>query len=87
MAKWLIRGWDSTEMIYERTVSGQLSVGEVETMLQRLCCRHLTEDEVIDCSLRRNDRARKTFLDRQGRSLPISFGENPYYTAERDRSA
>ncbi|CAN7504600.1 hypothetical protein [Pararhizobium sp. LjRoot238] len=54
---------------------------EIEEVLRRLVSRDLTEIEIINASLRRNDTRRATHLDRIGTRRPIHFGENPYYIA------
>ncbi len=52
--RWLIRGYDGVVPTFERGISGSLSESEVTALLQRLVARHLTEDEIVDASLRRN---------------------------------
>jgi hypothetical protein len=81
---WHIEGWDSTKLIFERDVPGNMSEGEIETILQRLVARHLTPDEIVDASLRKNAHNRSSLLDRIGQGRPIHFGENPYYVANRN---
>ena len=61
---------------------GHLSEQEVSVILQRLVCRNLSEDDIIKASLRKNDTGYSPFLERTGRSVPISIGDNPHYTAE-----
>ena len=78
---WHIEGRDSTKLIFERDVPGNMSEGEIETILQRLVARHLPPDEIVDASLRKGVRDKSPLLERIGRGAPIHFGENPYYTA------
>ena len=55
MPVWKIRGYDDLEPIFERTIAGgSLSEQEMTTLLQRLASRHLSDDEVVSASLRRN---------------------------------
>ncbi len=52
---WQISGYDGLAKIYERRLPwGSLSEAEVTEMLRRLQCRHLSDDEIIDSSLRKN---------------------------------
>ena len=55
MAKvWKIRGFDGDRLTFEREIPlGSLSELEMETLLQRLAARHLTDGEVVGASLRR----------------------------------
>ena len=78
---WHIEGWDSTDLLFERDIPGNMSEGEVERLLQRLVCRDLTPNEVIDASLRKNSKNRSSLLDRIGSGNPIHIGSNPYYIA------
>ena len=84
---WSIRGYDSTETIYERVVPfGCLSERQVIALLQRLASRHLDEDEVTDSSLKRNSKAYRALLEPHcdvvnATRVMISVGENPYYVA------
>jgi hypothetical protein len=48
-----MNGFDVT---YERFIPGNLSEDEVATIIQRLACKCLTEDEVIGASVRRPHR-------------------------------
>ena len=80
---WRIVGYDSTSKIFERRLPfGVLSETEVERLLQRLVCRHLTSDEITDGSLRRSNPAYRPLLElRRERSgkFSISAGDNPHY--------
>ena len=78
---WHIEGWDSTKLIFERDVPGNMYEPEIERILQRLVARHLTPDEIVDASLRKNARNWSPLLERIGRGTPIHFGQNPYYIA------
>ena len=51
--QWRIEGVDGTTEIFSRSVPN-VEEAEMRTILQRLACRHLTEDEIVSASLRRN---------------------------------
>ena len=83
MAKvWQIRGWDGLDVIFECEMPGQMSEPEISVTLQRLVSRHLSECEVVSSSLRKNHPSYRKFLKRVGSGSPITYGENPYYTAD-----
>jgi|SRR5579863_3780150 len=50
---WRIQRIDRFDVTFERFVAGNLSENEVTTIIQRLACKHLSEDEIIGASLRR----------------------------------
>jgi hypothetical protein len=56
MAKvWQIRGYDGDNPTFERELPfGSVTDLEMETILQRLQARHLTDDEIVSASLRKN---------------------------------
>ena len=83
MGDWVISHCDGGGLINEWTMPGNLSSSEVKAILQRLVCRDLTIDEILSASRRKNDKNRTTLLDQVGSGLPISYGENPHYNAER----
>src|ERR1700737_3089841 len=59
MAKliWRITGYLGDKSIYERAVrKGALSQKAMIALLQRLASRHLSEDEVVSSSLKKDDR-------------------------------
>ncbi|MBJ7319787.1 MAG: hypothetical protein JHC96_13400 [Brevundimonas sp.] len=61
---WRIVGYDGLKMTYERKLPfGSLSDGEMVEILRRLQARHLTEDEIVDSSLRKNARGRRDHLE------------------------
>lgn len=53
---WRIERMDCDEVTFERFVPGNLSEKEVITIVQRLACKHLSEDEIIEASMRRPSR-------------------------------
>lgn len=79
---WRIKGWDSTTLIVDRQMPGYLSEKEIATTLQRLVSRHLSDEDIIDASLRRGDSRYRPLLERVGGGAPIAYGENPHYTAD-----
>jgi hypothetical protein len=82
---WRIEGFDSTERIYERTLDIRISDKQMIGLLQRLVCRHLSEDEIVGSSLRRNQTGYLAHLETRtdfalGRHY-IMAGDNPHYVA------
>lgn len=85
---WIIEGYDSTNRIFQRRVSGTLTSAEITAMLQRLASRHLAPEEIVSGSLRRNRRERTSLLDAAmdggvSKSFTVRVGENPFYAARR----
>lgn len=81
-ARWKIVEYDGAETVSETTVSGQLSDREVETLLQRLVCRHLSFEEVVGSSLRKNAKGHRTHLDvRPASKSALMCGDGYHYTA------
>ena len=79
---WIIKKYDGDRLEQEWSASGALSEPEIRTMLQRLVSRNLSDAEVIDASLRKNDPKFVEHLAPVGRGNPIHYGEGIYYTAE-----
>lgn len=83
MSNWVIKKYDGlSEAAIIGQLPGNIKEKEVHSILQRLVCRDLEESEVISASLRRNSIGRRALLDRVGNGTPITYGENPFYTAE-----
>ena len=83
---WRIVGFDSQDRIFEGTAPGNLHENEIERMLQRLVCRHLSDGEVVAASLRSNHRGQARGLlcvnrDWKGKHYTIAVGTNPHYVA------
>jgi hypothetical protein len=49
--------------------------------MERLVASTLAADEIIAGSLRRNHKGYHPYFERAGRGIPISYGENPHFTA------
>ena len=79
---WRIRGWDGEDVIFECEMPGQMSETEISVTLQLLASRHLSERQVVNASLRKNILGYVRLLQRVGKGPPITYGENPYYTAD-----
>jgi len=64
MAKhWRIQKVEGLTVVWETTVPyGRLTEKQIEPMLQRLAARHLTEDEIISGSLRKNAKGHHDLL-------------------------
>jgi hypothetical protein len=81
---WRIQGFDGTKLIFESDISRHLlSDKQVDELLKRLVCRHLSDDEIVGASL--NRKAERTALLDVRRStqppLMITCGDNPHYVA------
>ena len=93
MAKriWKITGYLGDKSIYERVVRrGALSQKAMVTLLQRLASRHLSEDEVVSSSLKKDDRDYCSALEIRrnygGRDALMTTGSGHYYTALVERA-
>jgi len=86
---WIIRGYDGLCKIYERRLPlGCLSEKEITAMMQRLASRHLTENEIVNASLRKNAKAHAPFLNvrRDNMKSQFSIGQNPHYIVFIEKS-
>jgi hypothetical protein len=83
VATWKIIRWDGLNPIDTYSLPGNYSDSEIEALLQKLVCSDLTPHEIIAASLRRGDPRRSNHLDRVGAGVPINYGSNLHYTAER----
>ncbi|WP_417811920.1 hypothetical protein [Thalassospira alkalitolerans] len=81
MPKWLITEYDGTKELGSYELPSNYTDVEIEHILQRLVCRKLTQHEIISASRRHNDKTRTALLDRTTSGKPLSFGENPHFTA------
>ena len=55
--RWVIQGYKSTQKVCETDLPlGSLSENEMVILLQRLACRHLSEDEIVEASLRKSSK-------------------------------
>ena len=93
MAKliWKITGYLGDKSIYERVVrKGALSQKAMFALLQRLASRHLSEDEVVSSSLKKDDRDYCSALEIRrnygGRDALMTTGSGHYYTALVERA-
>jgi len=83
---WVIRGYDGSEQAFERSMpEGLLSEVEMKAVLQRLACRHLSDDEVVSASLRKNATGYRADLEIKqshgGRFTLMTIGSGSHYTA------
>lgn len=92
--QWLIQGYKSTQKIYETELPlGSLSEAEMIVLLQRLACRHLSEDEIVDVSVRKSSKRHSPIplaIEREStrEGFSMSIGHNPfYYIASRQPEA
>lgn len=84
MAKWVVTEWNGISSSVVGTMPGTMSERQIEGVLQRLVCRHLSAAEILVGSLQFNSGDRTTALDRVGSGLPLSFGLEPCYTASME---
>jgi hypothetical protein len=79
---WKILRWEGNDAASLGELPGKMTESEVETVLQRLVCSDLTAAEILAASRRKGDDGYSVLLERNGSGRPLSFGENPHYTAE-----
>ena len=81
---WKIEGREGAELFWEQELPGSLGEKRIIELLQRLASRHLTEDEIVSCSLPQKSSCYRPLLepqiDAKGRG-PICVGGNPFYFA------
>jgi hypothetical protein len=81
----VIVGYKSTQKIYETDLPiGSLSESEMVVLLQRLTCRHLSEDEIVEASLRKSSKRHNPIpleIEKESTAerFSMSVGRNPYY--------
>jgi hypothetical protein len=82
---WLIRGYNSTTLIYEKTLPlATFSERQVRSLLQALTAKAgLTNDEIIGAYARRGSKLHTGLLDvsKDGPKCKFSCGSNPFFTA------
>ena len=83
---WRIYGYDGNRAVFTRTVPKRsFSEPEMVRLLQRLASRHLTDDEVVSASLRKNADAHATHLEVQrnydGKYALMTARSGHYYSA------
>jgi hypothetical protein len=84
---WQTTGYLGDKSIYERAIrKGALSEKAMIALLQRLASRHLSEDEIVSSSLKKDDHGYCSALEihrsRGGRdALMTTTGSGHYYTA------
>jgi hypothetical protein len=75
---WCITKWDGEHEIAQWVIPGRFGEAQICTLLERLLAKTLSEQEIVQASL-----GESTLLSRVGTGLPISYGTNPHFTAER----
>jgi hypothetical protein len=82
---WLIRGYDSTTMIYEKTVdAGQITQIQMTALLKALAAKAgLTDDEIVGAYATRRTKIANDLLrvQREGPQVTFSCGSSPYFVA------
>lgn len=79
---WRIQKFDGADRVWEKHLPGDLTESEVSIAMQRLVCRNLSEEEILDSSLQKNSERYRCLLERIGQPPPLHFGETPSYTAD-----
>lgn len=79
---WRIKKYNGDTLIGEWSLPGGVHASRIEEIVQRLACKDLNEEEIINASLPRNYRTRTPFLDRVGQGNPVQIGDDPYFTVE-----
>jgi hypothetical protein len=84
--QWKITGYDGAKTVFEHFIpEGSLSEPEMETLLQRLAARHLSEKEVVASSLRKNSAGYRHDLEISknpgARYCLMTTGSGAHYTA------
>lgn len=87
--EWLIRGYNSTELIFETRISaGLLGSHKVEALLQALTAKAgLTMDEIVASYVKRGTKGSNQHLRIHRDSLhqQITCGSNPHFIAHLKR--
>ncbi len=83
---WKIHAFDGQKEIEVATLPrGKLSESEMETLLQRLAARHLSDSEVVAASLRKRAKGHSSVLEvtrnRSGKYALMILDGSPQYTA------
>jgi hypothetical protein len=82
---WLIRGYDSTDLIFEKRVEvGQITDGQLKALLRALTAKAgLTFDEIVASYARRRAEIANILLDvsRDGPYQQFRCGTNPHFVA------
>jgi hypothetical protein len=80
-----VQGFKSTHKTFEADLPlGSLSEREMVVLLQRLACRHLSEEEIVDASVRKSSVRHNPIpleIEREATAerFSMSIGHNPYY--------
>ena len=88
---WIVQGWKSTQKVYETELPlKSVSETEMAVILQRLCCRHLSEDEIVNASVRRASPRYDPRLEVERENTKARFSMSvschPYWYAASTRS-
>lgn len=81
MPKWALTKFESSIEVSQWELPGHMTEPQVEEVVRRLVCRHLSEDDIISSSLFSDDPKRYILLDRVEDPTIIQMGTNPYFIA------
>lgn len=83
---WKISGYNGTETIFEDSVPAYLfSEKQMEEVIRRLVCQHLTSNEIVSASKNRAKQRSELLLVQKVNttgSAILTCGTNPYYVAK-----
>lgn len=81
--RWHIQGYDGGNPVFECWASGRLSARQIQQLLARLHCQHLTDTEIVSATEASKDSDRVDFMVHssfKGSEGFMTLG-NPHYTA------
>nr|WP_319948218.1 hypothetical protein [uncultured Shimia sp.] len=83
---WSVVGWNGTKKIYEQTFRhSEFSDKQMKLLLQRLLCRRMSEQEIVNATMRRRRGEGYGVLEVQSERTSdrfiMSVGDTPHFTA------
>ena len=88
-ASWIVRGYDGTNLIYERAIPCALyTKNQIQLLLQALTAKAgLSNDEIVGAYARKRSKLRNGHLEVQqnGPSGGLMCGSNPHFVAFIER--
>ena len=83
---WNVVGWSGTKKIFEQTFRhSEFSDKQMKLLLQRLLCRRMSDQEIVNATIRRRKGEGYGFLEVQSERTSdrfiMSVGDTPHFTA------
>lgn len=83
---WSVVGWNGTKKIYEQTFRhSEFTDKQMKLLLQRLLCRQMSEQEIVNATMRRRKGEGHGVLEVQSERTSdrfiMSVGDTPHFTA------